>query len=134
MASPTIPSTVESLSSLAPKHASEKIRAMIKNRMTMSKRKGTWFRLSAQERTILNLALSLKVRFSSIGLLRAVVSVLKRLREVSDRSFIQLMRGSRLAKYFSDAAVDWGYAAAEKWRWDRNYVVFLGRQCSSGGP
>ena len=127
MATPTIPLTVEYLSSLAPKHASERIRMMIKNRMTLSKRRGTWFRLNVQERTILNLALSLKVSFKSLGLVRAVVSVMKRLREVSDKSFAYMLRGSELAYSFSEAAVSWGYAAAEKWRSDKSYILFLGR-------
>jgi len=127
MATPTIPISVESLSFLAPKDASERIRMMIKKRMTLSKRRGTWFRLNVQERTILNLALSLKVSFKSLGLLRAVVSVMKRLHEVSDKSFTQMLRGAKIACSFSDAAVSWGYAAAENWRSDKDYISFLGR-------
>lgn len=127
MGPPTLRPIVKSLSTLAPSHASEKIRMMIKRQMVVSKRQGTWFRLNVQERSIINLALSLKVSFKSLELVRAVVSVMKRLRWVGSESFSRLLRGSKLAWAFSEAAVSWGNTAAKSWRSDVKYVDFLGR-------
>jgi hypothetical protein len=127
MAPPSLSLIVESLSNLAPNHAGEKIRMLIKRQMTVSKRQGTWFRLNVQERAIINLALSLKVSFKSLELKRAVVSIMKRLQQVSNKSFSQLLRGARLALSFSEAAVTWGYAAARSWRSDVVYIAFLGK-------
>jgi hypothetical protein len=134
MGSPTLPSIVESLSHLAPKHASEKIRMLIKRQMTVSKRQGTWFRLNVQERSIINLALSLHVSFKSLELLRAIVSVMKRLQQVSNKSFSQLLRGSKLARSFSEAAVSWGNTAAKSWRSEMTYIAFLGKFCVPTRP
>jgi hypothetical protein len=134
MGSPTLSAIVESVSNLAPKHASEKIRMMIKRRMTVSKRQGTWFRLNVQERSIINLALSLNVSFKSLELLRAIVSIMKRLQQVSNKSFGQLLRGTKIAWAFSEAAVNWGYAAAKSWRSDTTYIAFLGEFCQPVRP
>jgi hypothetical protein len=127
MGPPTLSPIVKSLSTLAPNHASEKIRMVIKRQMNVSKRQGTWFRLNVQERSIINLALSLKVSFKSLELMRAIVSVMKRLQQVGSESFSQLLRGSKLAWAFSEAAVGWGNPAAKSWRSDVKYIDFLGR-------
>ena len=111
---------------LANSDASNYIRSLVKRQMLLSKRRGSWFRLSHQERSIINLSLSLKVKFRSFDLLRAVVSILKKLRDTG-RSFERgLLRGSRIARIFSEAAVSWGNQAARSWRSDRQYIAFLG--------
>jgi hypothetical protein len=107
---------------------------LIKRQMTVSKRQGTWFRLNVQERSIINLALSLHVSFKSLELLRAIVSVMKRLQQVSNKSFSQLLRGSKLARSFSEAAVSWGNTAAKSWRSEMTYIAFLGKFCVPTRP
>jgi hypothetical protein len=120
--------TAESLSNLASKHASEKIRLLIKRQVTVSKRQRSWFSLNLQERSIIDLALSLKVRFRSPELVTAVVSIMKRLQQLGNRTFReQLFRGTKLAWSFSEAAVSWGNVAAKNWRSDVAYIAFLGR-------
>jgi len=113
--------------SLADKDASEYIRLFVKKQMLLSKRLGSWFRLNLQERSIIDLALTLKVKFRSIDLMRAIVSILKKLRETGRSFNIKLLRGSRLALAFSEAAVSWGNRAARRWRSDRSYIDFLGK-------
>jgi hypothetical protein len=127
MGSPTLRGIVESLSSLASKAASERIRSLIKKQVLESKRHGTWFRLSVQERSMLELVLKVKVSFKSGELMRAILSVMRRLQQVSSQSFVYLLRGSALARAFSDAAVSWGNEAARSWGTDEVYVDFLGR-------
>ncbi|MGA2665102.1 MAG: hypothetical protein ABSF83_09180 [Nitrososphaerales archaeon] len=95
--------------------------------MALSKRQGTWFRLSVQERSIVNLALSLKVSFRSSGLVRAIASVMKRLQQVSSRTFGEMLRGARIALELSEAAVSWGNPTARSWRADDHFAAFLGR-------
>jgi len=79
------------------------------------------------ERGILSLSLRLKVTFESSQLAKALVSVLKRLAELGDAVYSQLIAGTRLACAFSDAAVSWGNQGARLWRHDRSYALFLGR-------
>ncbi|MDA4123617.1 MAG: hypothetical protein OK456_10605 [Thaumarchaeota archaeon] len=119
--------SVNSLTKLASNHASERIRMLIKKQVILSKRERSWFKLEVQERSIVDLALSLKVSFKSSELLRALVSIFGRLRQMGSRPFGELLaRGSRLAWSFSEAAVSWGNAAAKRWRSDTSYMVFLG--------
>lgn len=95
--------------------------------MTLSKRHGTWFLLNVQERSILNLALTLKLSFKSADLLRAIVSVLRRLQSMGGKFFVQFLRATELARAFSEAAASWGNAAAGSWRSDSVYIEFLAR-------
>ena len=71
------------------------------------------------------LALRLDVKFQSYELLKALVSVLKNLRDSCDRGYAALMKGMRLARGFSEAAVSWGNERACEWRDDRAYIRFL---------
>ena len=95
------------------------------NQMTRAKRAGTWFRLCRRERAMYGLALRLDVKFQSHDLLKALVSVLKNLRDSCDRGYVALMKGTRLAWNFSEAAVTWGNERAREWRNDRTYIKFL---------
>jgi hypothetical protein len=77
------------------------------------------------------LALRLKVRLQSPDLLRALVSVLKGLRERFDDGYRALMRAADIAWAFSDAAVKGGNEEAREWRNDWNYIRFLARGLES---
>jgi len=94
--------------------------------MLLAKRTGHWFRLKRQERGLYSLALSLDVSLKSFDLLRALVSILKKLKEMGDKLYRQIARGTVLAWRFSQAAVEWGNADAQGWRNDRRYILFLG--------
>lgn len=95
--------------------------------MAKSKRNGSWFRLSRIERGIISLSLRLKVTFESSELAKALVSVLKKLADLGDAVYAQLLAGTRMACAFADAAASWGNLAARAWRHDRSYALFLGR-------
>lgn len=112
---------------LASNSASERIRLLIKGQVARSKRQGSWFTISHRERSLISLALSLKVKFESLDLLRAVVSVFRKLREGGKSTYSHLLRGTKLAWMFSDAAVSWGNIAARSWRHDMQFIAFLGR-------
>ena len=114
--------------------ASEKIRLLIKKQITLSKRDRSWFGLSVQERSFLNLVLSLRVKFRSSSLLRAVQSAMSKLRSISGPIQAILRRGERLARLYAEAATSWGNAEARTWLNDANYVAFLGRFLSRHGP
>jgi hypothetical protein len=93
--------------------------------MIRAKRAGTWYKLRRQERGMFELAMRLKVRLQSPDLLRALVSVLKGLRENFDEGYRTLMRAAGIAWAFSDAAVKGGNEKAREWRHDWNYIRFL---------
>jgi hypothetical protein len=77
------------------------------------------------------LALRLKVRLQSPDLLRALVSVLKGLRERFDDGYRALIRAAGIAWAFSDAAFKGGNEKAREWRHDWNYIRFLARGLES---
>ena len=93
--------------------------------MFRAKRAGTWFGLSRVERGLYSLALRLNVKLQSHDLLKALVSVLKHLRQTCDRAGIAFVRAIKLAWAISDAAVEWGNQEARKWRNDQEYIKFL---------
>ena len=74
------------------------------------------------------LALRLKVKLQSHDLLRALVSVLKSLREKFDVGYRALVKAMEMAWAFSEVAVRAGNQDARQWRHDRNYVRFLSRE------
>jgi hypothetical protein len=105
----------------------QSVRRTLASQMAKSRRNGSWFRLSSMERGILSLSLRLKVTFESAQLAKALVSVLKRLADLGDVVYSQLIAGTRIALAFADAAESWGNLAARAWRSDRSYALFLGR-------
>ena len=93
--------------------------------MIRAKRAGTWFGLPRQQRGMFELAMRLEVKLQSHDLLKALVSVLRNLRERFDLGFGVLMKAARIAWAFSDAAVRAGNGAAVEWRSDMRYIKFL---------
>lgn len=108
------------------------IKALLTSTMIRAKRQGCWFGLSKMERSLYSLALRVKVKFVSISLLRALVSVLRKLREMSDEVYTRLAEGVKLAWGFSAAAVGWGNKEAKAWRSDLKYAKYLGTLFSGG--
>ena len=100
--------------------------------MIRAKRAGTWFRLGKMQRNLYSLAMRLEVKLQSPELLKALVSVLKCLRETCDRAGAAFARAMRLAWAISEAAVEWGNAEAREWRNDQNFVRFLAISLEGG--
>ena len=109
------------------------MRGMFRAEMRKARRSGRWFRLSRTERGFFSLATRLRVEYRSYALIRAMVAVLKKLKEFGDRAYGQIMRGMRLAWAFSEAAVRWGNHEARSWRSDRSYILFLGKTLDIAG-
>lgn len=112
-------------------HNPSSVGRLLAKRMARAKRSGSWFRLSQLERGLFSLAIKTKARFESVSLVRAIVSVLQKLKEYSDPLYIFLVRGLEMASAFSDAATKWGHPGAETWKRDKSYATFLGRFLSS---
>ncbi|MEM0117553.1 MAG: hypothetical protein QXV32_03825 [Conexivisphaerales archaeon] len=102
------------------------IRAFLKRCVVSSRRNGLWFKLTKDQRSLLSLSLTLKIKFESFALLRALVSVIKRLAEMGQGVYNAIIKGMRLAWAFSSAASSWGNKSASDWRNDRNYIIYLG--------
>jgi len=112
---------------------SSRFRNYLKKQVAGWRRKGSWFRLGRQERGFLSLALRLDIKFESVQLLRAIVGILKKMMAMTDRLYVQLMRGMKVAWAFSEAAVSWGNPDAWEWRHDLSYARYVGSHlCSLG--
>jgi hypothetical protein len=103
------------------------IRHLLQQQMIRAKRAGTWFGLRRQERGMFELALRLKVKLQRPELLKALVSVLRSLREKFDEGYRALMKAMDIAWAFSDMAIKSGNEQAKEWRRDWNYIKFLAR-------
>ena len=101
------------------------IRELLFKKMIRAKRNGMWFGLPRRERGLFELAMRLKVKLQSFDLLRALVSVLKDLKETCDRGGMAFVKAARLVRAISEAAASWGNAQAREWRNDLNYIRFL---------
>jgi hypothetical protein len=117
----------------APVPASKWLHSYLKKQMLLSKRRGGWFRLEKRERSMFSLALRLNASFKGYQLLKAMVSILKKLRAASDRVYGRLLKGLQVAWAFSTFAVEWGNPRAKEWRNDLEYSKYLGsHMCSEG--
>lgn len=85
------------------------------------------------QRSLYSLAMRLPLKLQSPELLRALVSVLKCLRENCDRAGAAFVKAMSLAWVFSAAAVEWGNPAAKAWRSDQSYARYLGSHMTSEG-
>ncbi len=112
---------------LASTDSSNRIRRLLRNAMIASKRSRSWFRLNRRERSIVTLSLRLKIKLQSLDLLRALVSILKKMKESGNTLYVWLTRGVALAWAYSEAATSWGNKEAHNWRYDRGYILFLGK-------
>lgn len=95
--------------------------------MTKAKRAGYWYGLSRVERSLYYLCLRLDVKFRSLQLAKAVVSVLKKLGEAGTTVLRYVERGRELVWLYSKTAVSWGNESARAWKEDVSYIVFVGR-------
>ncbi len=103
----------------------------MKRSIADSKRRGAWFSLERHEKSLLSLASRLEVKFESLDLLRAIVSVMKKLESLGDTLYARIERGTRLAWTFSEFARKNGNVTAQGWRTDRAYIDYLGNDVSS---
>jgi len=115
-----------------PRAFSLRIKNHLRKAITASKRRGAWFSLDRTERSILHLATRLDLKFSSLDLLRALASILKKLEQHGETMYAWLQRGIKLAWAFSEFAVASGNKSARSWRNDRSYAVYLGQIFSKG--
>ena len=72
------------------------------------------------------MVLRMDVKWKSPELLRALVGVLKRLKELGDRAYLVMAKGARFAWKSSEAAVSWGNPVAKEWRNDLECAKYLG--------
>lgn len=91
-----------------------------------SRRSGAWWKINHSERSLMHLAIKLRVKFASEELLRAISSVVKKLGHLLGAFQSALGKGARLAWLFSETACLWGNAEAYSWRYDSKYVEYLG--------
>ncbi len=93
--------------------------------MIRAKRAGSWFRLSKQLRGMYELTMKLDVQLQSHDLLKALMAVLKTLKQDFDLAGGAFFRAMKVAWAFSEAAFRAGNAEARKWRNETKYIRFL---------
>jgi hypothetical protein len=108
------------------------VKKILLRQMIRAKRAGTWFGLGKIQRSLYGLAMRLDVKLQSPELLRALVSILKALRQTCDSAGAAFVRAMRLAWAISEAAVAWGNAKAREWRNDQGYIRFLAATLEEG--
>ena len=116
----------------APQTASIWLHSYLKKQMTVSKRRGAWFRLEKRERSMFSLALRLNASFRGYSLLKAMVGVLKKLMDAPGMACSQLTRGVRMAWAFSEKCAQWGNLRAKEWRNDLEYAKYLSSHIGGG--
>ena len=99
--------------------------------MVIARRAGAWFRLPRRERGMYELAMRLNVKLMSHDLLKALVSVLRNLRDITDKGFGIIMRATKIAWGFSETAFKAGNKEAREWRNDRGYISYLASSLGS---
>ena len=104
----------------------EGIKNLLSSSIRSAKRRGLWFKLARQERTILNLCARLDLKFKSLKLMRVLASILSKLDGARNSLEARLARGVMLAWNYSECAVRWGNTSARVWRNDLVYIRFLG--------
>jgi hypothetical protein len=109
----------------SPSPISNGIKRILLTQMIRAKRVGTWFGLSRLQRSFYSLAMRLDVKLRSPELLKALVSVLKTLRQTYNRVGDAFDRAILLAWAISGAAVAWGNAKAREWRNDQGFIRYL---------
>jgi hypothetical protein len=123
---------IHSFSTAEDSESASTVKNIVLREIQKSKRRGHWYRLSRMDRSFLTLVTRVQPTFRSHPFMKALVGVLKRLKEAGDRVYRALTHGTRLAWSFSRAAVSWGNESAKDWRNDRAYAFYLGF-CLWGG-
>jgi len=108
------------------------IKRLLLDQMIRAKRAGTWFKLPKLQRGLYSLAMRLDVKLQSHDLLRALVAVLKNLKETIDRGGLAFARAMRRAWAISEATERWGNAKAREWRNNLEYIRFLAINFENG--
>ena len=129
---PSATDTVQRLQNDASQSASNWLHSYLKKQMTVSKRKGGWFRLEKRERSMFSLALRLNASFKGSRLLKAMFDVLRKLTEASGAVCARLALGVQMAWTFASNCARWGNLRAEEWRGDLEYAKYLGSHMCGG--
>ena len=93
-----------------------------------ARRSGAWFRdLKQNERTLLNLTISVVERVRSFLLARIVSRLVGRLCEALESRIVRMIRteGPQLAKKLSEIGENLGCKSAKSWECDRGLMQFL---------
>jgi hypothetical protein len=103
------------------------LRDHLKTAMLRAKRQGYWFFLDREKRSFYALAIRLNIKFQSLSLIRALVKILKRLKELGNEEHAFFARGIPIAWLYSSFAERCGNPFAHEWRNNRTYIIYLGR-------
>jgi hypothetical protein len=92
-------------------------------------RQKIWFKaLSRVERGLIDLTIRCVERIRSHTLMKAVLAVVDKLLKTLDEEFLQKAErlGRKIVEKVSFVALNWGNRNALMWKWDLDFVRFLG--------
>jgi len=96
---------------------------------TRALRKGVWFRaLSRVERSIVDLTIRCVERIHSRILMKTVAAILDKLLETLQEDYMKRVdrAGREIARKICEIANRWGNPYAWTWKYDSNFIKFLG--------
>ena len=104
----------------------QEMRIMILKTIKKAKRLGVWKRIRRIERGILSLSSSLRITFKSVNLLKAIVTILKEIKQLISFTYKNYILGQKTAYKIARYAAENGYQQAAEWAKDINYIVWWG--------
>ena len=90
-------------------------------------RRGVWFKaLDQLERGIFSLTVQVVEGVESVKLGVIIVKIMRKLCDAWNSEFVKRIElGTLLAKRLAAQAVAWGYADAESWASENDFIIFL---------
>ena len=103
-------------------------RAVLHDLKVKALRRRVWFKLSLEERSLIDLTCRVVDRVKSKILKIALINVVSKLNSLLTNNFLEKIHdlGSMIANRYVSYALKWGYGKAAKWINDEAYIFHLG--------
>jgi|TARA_B100000315_G_C14471475_1_gene538563 hypothetical protein len=105
---------------------SGKIKMVLRLIKRKAMRRGLWKMIDRLDTGIMNLCIYLPIKFVSRNLLRTLAKIMKTISSMLNPIHHYYEKGIDMAWRISESAYLWGNKDALKWRFDRNFAIFIG--------
>jgi len=101
---------------------------LLSNLKVLALRRRVWFKLSLEERSIIELTIKTVKVVKSRMLKSCLIKIVFKILELIENKLLKSIHqyGLRIAKSYSSYALKWGNREAEKWIEDEAYIFHLG--------
>jgi hypothetical protein len=104
----------------------QKIKEVILKTIRRARRSGVWKRIGKIERGVLCLSSSLQITFKSMNLLRAIVTIMKEINQLTSFTHRNYTLGIKTAYRIAEYAAESGYQQATHWTEEKTFVIWWG--------